>query len=45
MWKFILRYVHYPCTESDALLIVETWKGINVVGELGIRTAFRLTST
>jgi len=45
MWKLILKYVHCPCTESEALLIVETWKGMNVVGELGISTAHRFTST
>lgn len=45
MWKFILKYVHCPWTESEALLMVETWKGMKVVGELGISTAFLLTST
>ena len=44
VWKLILRKVHCPCTESDALFIVETWKGMKVVAEFGISTAFLLTS-
>ena len=45
VWKLILRKVHWPWIVSLTDLMVETWKGMNVVAELGIRTADLFMST